>query len=166
MRKVYVLNNSYECISQTTVSRAIFKVRNGEAEVVRWTEEMVHTVKEAFRIPLIIRIYKYVRAFGRAMKYSNRFVWERDNYTCQYCGKHITEKSDLETDHVHPQSRGGKTIYENMVTACFDCNQHKADRTPEEAKMFLKKQPGRPLMSRNMAKIADEAKKIIEEMEW
>ncbi len=166
MYSVYVLNNSYECISQTSFVRARELVGRGSAEVVKWSNRVVRTASEVIKVPLMIRIFRYVRAFGRIFRYHNRIVWERDDYCCQYCGKKITSKSDLQTDHVFPESRGGKTEYENMVTACFDCNQKKADRIPEESGMKLLRQPFRPQMSKGMIKICEEAKKILDEMEW
>lgn len=56
-------------------------------------------------------------------------VFERDNYTCQYCGK-FTDKP--QADHVMPISRGGSDTLDNLVTACPQCNMSKGDRTPDE----------------------------------
>ena len=72
-------------------------------------------------------------------------IFERDNYTCQYCGKHL-EKDELTLDHVFPKSRMGPDIWENLVTCCKECNQKKANRTPKEAHMKLLKRPVRPTM--------------------
>jgi 5-methylcytosine-specific restriction endonuclease McrA len=51
---------------------------------------------------------------------------------------------DLNYDHVVPRRRGGKTVWENIVMACYDCNGHKGGRTPEEAGMKLLRQPVKP----------------------
>lgn len=56
-------------------------------------------------------------------------VFERDNYTCRYCGQ---RGGTLECDHVVPASRGGVATLENLVTACRPCNREKRNRTPEE----------------------------------
>ena len=56
-------------------------------------------------------------------------VFERDNYTCQYCGAH---GGSLHCDHVMPVSRGGSNELSNLATACATCNQAKHDKTPEE----------------------------------
>lgn len=56
-------------------------------------------------------------------------IFERDDYTCQYCGERGVR---LECDHVIPVSLGGETCHENLVTACFPCNRSKRNRTPEE----------------------------------
>lgn len=59
------------------------------------------------------------------MKPSLRFeVFKRDNFTCRYCGKKSPE-AILEVDHIHPESKGGLTELENLVTACFECNRGK-----------------------------------------
>jgi len=63
-------------------------------------------------------------------------VLKRDNKTCQYCG---AKGMKMEMDHIIPESRGGETSVDNLVTACPDCNVKKGDRTPEEADMtFIK----------------------------
>jgi hypothetical protein len=156
-----VLNSSYECISQTSLGRALVLVEEKKAEVVRWAGKFISSASGLFRVPLMIRVFKYIRAFGRALRFTNRFVWERDDYHCMYCGKKITSKADLTTDHVIPRSLGGKTIYENMVACCRKCNERKDNKTPEQAHMRLLKKPFRPQMSKQMAKMAEEAREIM-----
>jgi 5-methylcytosine-specific restriction endonuclease McrA len=74
---------------------------------------------------------------------TRRTVIARDLYTCQYCGAQ-PGRAELTIDHVLPRSRGGKTTWENAVTACKPCNHKKRDRTPEEAEMTLRAKPSRP----------------------
>ena len=57
-----------------------------------------------------------------------RKVFERDNYTCQFCGS----KENLTLDHIWPKSKGGKFILENLKVLCFPCNQRKSDKHPYE----------------------------------
>ena len=166
MQTVYVLNSSFECISQTSVGRAITLLYQRKAEVVRWGEGVMRSMSGTFRVPLIIRIFRYVRTFGRSLRYSNRITWERDFHTCQYCGKKITVRSDLTTDHVIPASRGGKTIYENMVTCCGACNRKKDDRTPAEAGMRLRRKPFRPPISRHLTDVIAEARELMLQGKW
>jgi len=161
MFRVYVLNNSFECVSTTTVGRALYLVSEGHADVVKWSDRFVKSAKAVIRLPLIIRIFRYVKAYGRSLKYSNRFVWERDGHVCQYCEKKITVKADLTTDHVHPESRGGKTSYDNMVTCCRKCNAKKDNKTCEEAGMWPIRKPFRPQMSKSMSKVAEEARRLL-----
>lgn len=61
-----------------------------------------------------------------------RGVLERDEHTCQYCNKRATT-----VDHVVPKSQGGGSSPTNLVAACLECNQKKANRTPEQANMPL-----------------------------
>jgi hypothetical protein len=56
-------------------------------------------------------------------------VFERDDYTCTYCG---VRGGKLECDHILPHSRGGPSTLENLTTACFSCNRSKLDKTLEE----------------------------------
>jgi 5-methylcytosine-specific restriction endonuclease McrA len=161
---VYVLNNSYQCISQCSTSRAIMLIRNKRAEVVKYSDRVVKTVSDAMRIPLIIKIFKYVAAYNRKLRFSNKLVWERDNYICQYCGEHIAHRKNLTTDHVIPKSRGGKGVYDNMVTACSLCNSKKANKTPSESGMYPIRKPFCPKISYRMQKLLDDVKGILIEI--
>lgn len=58
----------------------------------------------------------------KALKWA---VFERDNYCCRYCG---ARGVPMEVDHVFPESKGGPTVLENLVTACEACNRAKRDR--------------------------------------
>jgi hypothetical protein len=79
----------------------------------------------------------------RTIKFSRKSVFERDNFTCQYCG-HKKKKEELSMDHVLPRSRGGPSNFTNIVTACKPCNAWKDNQTPEEAGMALLKKPTAP----------------------
>ncbi|MFV8781345.1 HNH endonuclease [Microbulbifer sp. SA54] len=67
---------------------------------------------------------------------TNRALFARDEHTCLYCGQSFFV-SELTRDHVHPVSRGGKDIWENVVTACRRCNQHKGNRLLQDIEMEL-----------------------------
>jgi len=53
-------------------------------------------------------------------------VLERDNFTCQYCGRKAPDVI-LEVDHMIPKNYNGSDDPENLITACKDCNQGKFD---------------------------------------
>lgn len=74
---------------------------------------------------------------------NNPSLFARDQNLCMYCGKSFSRQV-LTRDHVVPQSRGGKDIWENVVTACFHCNSRKGARTPQQAGMPLLAVPYRP----------------------
>ena len=67
---------------------------------------------------------------------SNKTLFNRDGYICLYCGEEFRER-DLSRDHVRPMSQGGTDTWNNVVTACKRCNNHKAGRTPEQAGIQL-----------------------------
>lgn len=52
-------------------------------------------------------------------------IMERDNYTCQICGKYMPDEVGLHIDHIIPIAKGGKTIYSNLQVLCSKCNGHK-----------------------------------------
>ncbi len=74
---------------------------------------------------------------------SNPALFARDQHLCLYCGKHYSRQL-LTRDHVMPLSRGGRDIWENVVSACFHCNSRKGGRTPQQASMPLLAVPYRP----------------------
>lgn len=77
----------------------------------------------------------------KKIELTRRNILRRDANKCQYCGKKAT---DMTIDHVVPRSRGGRDSWENLVTACVNCNNHKGNKTPEEANMPLMVQPKKP----------------------
>ena len=74
---------------------------------------------------------------------TNAALFARDQHLCLYCGRHFHRQS-LTRDHVLPISRGGRDIWENVVSACFHCNSRKGGRTPQQASMPLLAVPFRP----------------------
>lgn len=67
---------------------------------------------------------------------NNATLFRRDNHQCLYCGNHFKHQY-LSRDHIQPMSRKGHDTWNNVVTACKRCNNHKANKTPEEAGMEL-----------------------------
>ena len=75
--------------------------------------------------------YKYVKAPPSQLEYKRRkwLIFERDSFQCIYCGKSSIEDSvELHVDHVQPQSKGGKDVCSNLVTACSECNVSKGSK--------------------------------------
>jgi len=54
-------------------------------------------------------------------------AFERDNFTCQYCGRTPQDGAKLVVDHVNPVANGGLTVFDNLITSCFECNSGKSD---------------------------------------
>jgi 5-methylcytosine-specific restriction endonuclease McrA len=67
---------------------------------------------------------------------NNQTLFRRDGYICMYCALRFPAR-ELSRDHIRPFSQGGKDIWMNVVTACRRCNNQKASRTPEQARMQL-----------------------------
>lgn len=67
---------------------------------------------------------------------NNPALFKRDAHLCLYCGKQFQSKF-LSRDHVTPLSQSGSDVWNNVVTACKRCNNHKAGRTPEQARLEL-----------------------------
>ncbi len=67
---------------------------------------------------------------------NNPALFKRDCNMCLYCGQRFSQR-ELSRDHITPLSQGGGDNWNNVVTACKRCNNHKAGRTPEQAGMQL-----------------------------
>lgn len=125
---------------------AITEFFTGKVEIVAWYDEVVYHNAErgiTMQMPAVARLLKPVGMYKKGVKFSRINVMVRDNFTCAFCGtKYPMEK--LNYDHVLPRSQGGKTVWENIITSCYTCNERKGSRTPEQAKMKLLRKPFRP----------------------
>lgn len=141
-RKVLVLNQDYSALSICSVPKAFLLVYMDKAELVWEAKDAVlRTVSRAYPMPSIIRLNQYVSIpYRGSVMLSRQNVFKRDHYACQYCGS----DKDLTIDHVVPRSRQGKSSWDNLVTACKQCNARKGDSTPEEAAMPLTQTPFKP----------------------
>jgi 5-methylcytosine-specific restriction endonuclease McrA len=142
MQQVLVLNASYEPLNVTSVRRAHVLVFKGKAEVVEELDEPLHSATDTYPWPHVIRLITYVRV-PRAVqrKISRRALFARDGWRCVYCG---TASGRLTLDHVVPRSRGGDSVWENVVTSCAPCNLRKGNRSLEESGLQLRTHPKAP----------------------
>lgn len=139
---VLVLNQDYQPLSVCSVHRSVKLVFMDKAEMLHdYPDKKIRTVTDEYSYPSVIRLRRYINIPYNRIVLSRRNVMKRDNNTCQYCGR----KKNLTIDHVLPRSRGGKDTWENLVTACDNCNVRKGNRTPGEAEMPLKQKPFRPI---------------------
>ncbi len=144
LRSVLVLNATYEPLNIVPLHRAIVLLLKEKAEVVEAAQHTIRAERLSMSWPLVIRLVTFVPIPRRLpLPLSRRTVLARDMHTCQYCGAQPS-KHELTVDHVIPRSRGGTTIWENVVTACAPCNRRKGNRLPEEAHMMLRSKPTRP----------------------
>lgn len=103
----------------------------------------VRTPTKKIPLPEIVVLKTWNRLPERFVTYSRESVLHRDGMKCGYCGAHGTIKT-LTIDHILPSSKGGKTVWNNVITACRSCNSYKDDRTPEQAGMTLLVKPKKP----------------------
>jgi 5-methylcytosine-specific restriction endonuclease McrA len=142
MRKVLVLNTTYEPLNVCSVRRALVLLLKGKAEVLELTGSAIRSERSTHEVPAVIRLRTYVslpRRRGSA-RISRRAVFARDRHRCQYCGsdRHLT------VDHVVPRSKGGLDTWDNLVTSCAPCNRKKGDRTAHAAGLQLQRRPRAP----------------------
>ena len=138
---VLVLSQSYEAVNICHVRRAIVLIMCGKAEMLENGLGYIHSSSDLFPIPSVIKLATMVRRPRTERKLTRFGVFHRDHYTCQYCGK---TSHQLTIDHVVPRLQGGEHTWENVVSACADCNRRKAGRTPKQANMKLLVKPCRP----------------------
>ena len=140
-RSVLVLNTNYAPMDICTAKRAICLYYNEKVDILESYKEDVHSPSITLSLPSIVRLKDYVKHNQMDVILTRRNLLVRDNYECQYCG---SKKSPLTMDHVKPKKQGGKDSWENLVAACQNCNRKKGNRTPDEAKMPLKRIPRKP----------------------
>ena len=140
-----VLNLSYLPISRVPWQKAITWVVTDRAEIVEeYEDNPIRSAYKVFPMPSVIRLLHQVQGlFRKGVKFNRKNVWLRDKNRCQYCGIRVS-LSEFTFDHILPQSRGGKTKWENIVVSCYGCNQKKGHRTPREAGMHLRTSPVKP----------------------
>ena len=141
MSAVLVLNQNYEPLNVCNTRRALILVDGGKAEVLEHTGAPIRTPSRCFDRPSVIRLVYMIRRPRPRVRLTRREVFIRDHHTCQYCGM---KTRDLTLDHVMPRHRGGRHTWENLVSACRTCNHRKGGRTPDEARMYLHRQPFEP----------------------
>lgn len=143
MRRVLLLNASFEALGTVGVNRAVRLVYIGAAEMIEQDgDRVLRSQYQTIPRPSVIRLTHYIDVRGRQRRSSSKRnrILARDHFKCQYCAKK-GGPFDLTVDHLLPRSRGGQTSPENLVACCFPCNQRKGDRTPEESRMTLLKNP-------------------------
>lgn len=131
------LNASFEPLTIIPVRRALRLVIDRKAEALEVDPDRPFRSESLeYPTPIVIRLVRYIhvpRRFRRQV--TNTFLFARDGYRCQYCGRHRKElgyRESLTRDHIVPISRGGDNGWRNVVTACSRCNLDKGNRLPEE----------------------------------
>lgn len=115
----------------------------GTIDVVVEYNEEVRSPSVTWKLPAVVRLKKMPSSQKKGVKFSRVNVYQRDRWCCQYCGNKFP-MSKLSYDHVVPRAAGGRTVWENIVTACKPCNSKKDNKTCDESGMWPLTAPRRP----------------------
>jgi 5-methylcytosine-specific restriction endonuclease McrA len=141
--RVLVLNATYEPLNVCSVRRALVLLLKEKAEVLERGDGVLRSETMQIDRPEVIRLVTYVRVPRdiHRRRITRRAVLARDEWVCQYCG---SDRPGLTVDHVIPRSRGGESVWENIVAACAACNRRKGNRMPHEIRMHPRTSPRAP----------------------
>jgi 5-methylcytosine-specific restriction endonuclease McrA len=142
-----ILNADYRPLSYYPLSlwpwqdavKAIFRE---SVVVVSEYERIVRSPGMELKLPSVLALKDYVPS-ARSPAFTRFNVFLRDGWRCQYCGEQF-KTHQLTFDHVIPRSKGGRTTWNNIVTACQECNLSKANNIPEQCGMYPLKEPDQP----------------------
>lgn len=139
-----LLNSSYEPMRVVSWQKALILWLQEKVEILEYHSIFARSARSSFQLPSVLKLKSYVRPRSHgAIRFCRENVYIRDNFTCQYCGTKLPGRH-LTLDHVVPVSMAGKKDWNNVVSACRECNQKKAARTPHQANMPLMKEPKMP----------------------
>lgn len=150
MDRVLLLNGDYRPLGTKSIEKAVGLLIRGRAYGVAGVPpaRRLRTPNTVFEVPSVIVLQRFINVPSRTKKWSRSGVFERDNYTCIFCGRSRAANGmgykDFTIEHIAPKSRGGKSTWSNTACACYDCNHRKADRYPHEAGMSLLWEPKTP----------------------
>jgi 5-methylcytosine-specific restriction endonuclease McrA len=122
---------------------AVTLVVLGKVDVLEEYDDTISSPSIELRTPAVVRLKRAIASMKRGVKFSRINVFTRDEFRCQYCGARKGMR-ELNYDHVIPRVRGGKTVWENIVTSCYACNDRKGHKTLEQAGMKLLRRPFKP----------------------
>jgi 5-methylcytosine-specific restriction endonuclease McrA len=141
---IVLFSQNYLPMTRIGLKRATVLLVSGRAEPLA----MEGKVWQMRSPSVVVKVPEYLRLtvgtserLWKVPPVNRREVLRRDGYRCQYCGS----PKNLTLDHVIPRAHGGQHTWENVVTACADCNSRKGARTPEGAQMPLKRFPKAPM---------------------
>lgn len=140
-----LLNATFQPLQVISWQKALQLFFSGKVEIIEESNRVVRSVSISVKAPLVIRLLKYIpeRHKRTVVRFTRNNIFLRDQYTCQYCGIKPGAKL-LTMDHVIPVVKEGPKNWENIVTACRNCNVRKGGRTPDEAGMRMRNKPQKP----------------------
>lgn len=143
MRRVLALGSNYEPIGTLSWKKAVNLYFSNKALILAEYDEEIKSPTYSMKLPSVI-VYKHSkRKIVNSVRFSRKNVWIRDEGKCQYCNSQVSI-NNFTIDHIHPKSSGGKTLWENVVTCCYSCNQKKAEKSLKEVGFKLAKPVKKP----------------------
>lgn len=133
---------SYYPLSLWSWHDAVKAVLQDRVDVVATYDVAVRSHRLAVALPSVVALKTRIDR-PRDPAFTRFNVFLRDRFRCQYCGS----SEDLTFDHLIPRAHGGRTTWDNIVTACAPCNLRKADKTLAEAAMHPAHWPHRPTLA-------------------
>jgi len=143
MQSTLLLAATYEPIDVISWQDAIRLLSLGKIEIIEEYEKELHSTYLIIKMPAVVRLLSMFKKKKKKVKFSRAKIYARDRYKCQYCGK-SGKMDDFTFDHVVPRSQGGRTVWENIVTCCTECNIRKGNKSLKSAGMKLLKEPIQP----------------------
>jgi 5-methylcytosine-specific restriction endonuclease McrA len=142
--RALLLNSSYEPMRVVSWQKAMILWFQGKVDILEYHSIFARSARSSFQLPSVLKLRAFVRPRPHgAIRFCRENVYIRDGFICQYCRVQFSTKI-LTLDHVVPVSHQGKRSWTNVVTACRECNQKKANRTPDQALMPLIREPRMP----------------------
>ncbi|MDE2233355.1 MAG: HNH endonuclease [Patescibacteria group bacterium] len=128
--RTLVLNADFKPLSTWPLSLidaedAVKTIWLDKCNVIETWDAVFRSPSITIAVPKVIALRKYAPVNAEP-KFCRRSILLRDRYCCQYCGKEFPSH-ELTFDHLIPRSRGGKTEWNNILSACMACNARKAN---------------------------------------
>lgn len=133
---------SYFPLSLWSWQDAVKAVFLDRVNILSQYDTLVRSPSFEMQLPSVISLKEYVQS-ARRPAFTRFNVFLRDSFACQYCA-HQFPTHELTFDHVIPRSKGGRTTWDNVVTACSSCNLVKGSRLLHECGMRLLAEPFAP----------------------
>ena len=142
-----VLNADYQPLSYFPLSTWIWKdalkaVFLNRVNVVSEYDQEVRSPSTKFKLPSVVSLKDYI-PLPEKVAFTRFNVFLRDKFICQYCLNSF-KVEHLTFDHVIPRSKGGKTVWSNVVTSCRRCNTLKGNRLLSKIGFNLERLPHTP----------------------
>ncbi len=139
-----VLNADYRPLSYYPLSLwswqdSIKSVFLDRVVIVSNYDRVIRSPSFSMRLPSVIALKNFIKPQSNP-NFTRFNVFLRDKFACQYCGS----SEELTFDHLLPRSKGGTTIWDNVVTACSSCNVKKGGRLISNCEMILNQKPYKP----------------------